>query len=120
MIETQIDIDIVADVISLNIHFLMDDNLVCEVEIFDKQVNFNAFVELLTILEKGIISKPIFFELQDYYANKIAFKISPYPPFDWVVLNMPIQNTPNQFYVDRMQFCQAIRIVIDKFKEYRL
>lgn len=120
MIATQVGIDVIEDVVSLNICFLMDNHLVCEIEIFDIQVNFNAFMALLTVLEKGVISKPIFFELQDYYANKIAFKISPYPPFDWVVLNVPTQNTPNQFYVDRTQFCQAIRIVIEKFTEIGL
>lgn len=117
---TQIDIEIVEDVMSFNMHFLMDNHLVCEIEIFDRQVNFNAFITLLTALEQGIVSKPIFLELQDYYANKISFKISPYPPLDWVVLNMPIPNTPNQFYVDRTQFCQAIRIVIEKFTEIGL
>lgn len=120
MIASYIDIDIIKDVMSFDVHFLMDKNLVCEVEIFDRQVNLNAFITLLTTLEKGIVSTPIFFELQDYYANKIAFKISPYPPFDWVVLNVPTQHTPNQFYVDRTQFCQEIKIVIENFKEIGL
>lgn len=118
MIASHIDIDIIKDVMSFDVHFLMDNCLVCEIEIFDIEVNLNAFITLLTTLEKGVVSKPIFFELQDCYANKIAFKISPYPPFDWVILNIPTQNTPNQFYLDRTQFCQAIKIVIEKFKVF--
>lgn len=118
MLANYLEIDVVDDKISCYINFLIDKKLVCEIEIFDRQVNFNAFMVLLTELEKGVVSKPIFLELQDYYANKIAFKISPYPPFDWVVLNIPTQNTPNQFYVDRTQFCQAIRIVIEKFSYF--
>lgn len=115
---TQIGIDIVEDVMSLNVHFLMDNHLVCQIEIFDRQVNFDAFVDLLATLEKGMIKKPLFLILTDYYANKIAFKISPYPPFDWVVIGVPIQNTPNQFYADRVQFCQAIKMAIERFKDY--
>ncbi|WFF39632.1 hypothetical protein LU290_05270 [Moraxella nasibovis] len=115
MIANQIDIDIINNYSTYDIFILIDNQSVFELECFDLQINFNSLFDLLTKLEKDIVSEPIFFELTDYCCNPVILKISPYPPFDWIVLNIPDQNDKRKFFIDRQQFCYAIKIAVEKF-----
>ena len=83
-------------------------------EFIDLFKNLLSLVEIGFALQQEPVSKVRYFTLTDYN-HEVYFKVSPNPPMDWLVLGVPTINGSENFYFDRLAFCETLKSSIVKF-----
>lgn len=74
-----------------------------EYEFYHLYPNLKSLTNLIKQIKPAPIAESVYFTLDCYY-QKATCKLSPCPPYDWLVLKI----NDDIFYIDRLEFCNNL------------